>query len=146
MSQTALEISGLAVARGKRAFAQIPVARLLSGQQLTLPFHVLAGASPGPTLGITAAIHGVEYPPIRVIREILDSTDPQDLSGTLLAIPVANPVAFARFSRVTPERDVDIANLNRVFPGGVSAQEQGAERIGGGRGLTERMADAIVAN
>src|SRR3990170_4282155 len=146
MSKIALEINGLTVARGTRAFVQVPVARLLSGQQLTLPFHVLAGASPGPTLGITAAIHGVEYPPIRVIRDIFNSTDPQELSGTILAIPVANPVAFARFSRITPERDVDIANLNRVFPGGVSGQEHGADRVPGDRGLTERMADAIVAN
>lgn len=144
MIQHALEISGTSVPRGSRRYIPLPVARLLSGQELSIPLHVLAGANPGPTLGITAVIHGVEYPPIRVIREILTTTDPQRLSGTIVAIPVANPIAFARFSRITPERDVDIANLNRVFPGGVSSQEHGTDRHPSDVGLTERMAAVIV--
>jgi predicted deacylase len=78
-----------------------------------------------------------------MIAEALRRIDASELSGTVVAIPVANPVAFANRTRNTPEKDSDIANLNRVFPGGVGAQEHGKVRIASDRGLTERMADTI---
>jgi predicted deacylase len=44
--------------------------------------------------------------------------DAAQLKGTVVAVPVCNPLSFAVGTRVTPdEDDVDFANLNRVFPG-----------------------------
>jgi predicted deacylase len=118
LKQTMFELAELRVAPGERAFTRLPVTRLLSGTTLTLPVHVIHGAQPGPVLGITSGVHGVEYPPIRMVKGALESLNPSKLRGTVVAVPVCNPISFARGTRTTPdEDDVDFANLNRVFPG-----------------------------
>ncbi len=92
----------------------IHVARMASGMDLRVAVHVVQGASDGPTVGITAGIHGDELVPIEVVRSVVNSIDPQRLCGRIVAIPVANPLAFEAFTRHTP---TDMHNLNRVFPG-----------------------------
>lgn len=92
----------------------IPVARMASGMELKIAAHVIQGSSPGPTIGITAGIHGDELPPIEICRQVVEAVDPATLKGRLIVIPVCNPPAFEAFSRNTP---VDMNNLNRVFPG-----------------------------
>jgi predicted deacylase len=61
-----------------------------------------------------------------------------------LVIPVANPVAFARSKRSTPEEDIDFADMNRIFPG-VRAKPVfgGGESHPSDRSLTEWMASVI---
>jgi hypothetical protein len=61
-----------------------------------------------------AVIHGDEPLPNAVLRRVLSEVDPSRLKGTLLVLPVANPLAYEAQSRVTP---LDGINLNRTFPG-----------------------------
>ena len=103
----------------------LPVTTLASGFELRLPVHVITGAQPGPTLGITAGIHGDEYLPIEAIRRVVEQLDPAQLSGTVLAIPVVNPLAIEAQTRHTP---IDMQNLNRVFPGARPAAEEDQQR------------------
>src|SRR6056297_1820117 len=86
-----------------RRFVRLPVARTLSGE-VSLPLHVVTGANPGPTLALTAAIHGDETTPIMMMRDLLDGLDPAALSGRVLAVPVCNPPAVGAFGRQTPEQ------------------------------------------
>lgn len=97
-----------------KTFRWIPVTTLASGMELRLPLHEITGARPGPVLGITAGIHGDEYLPLEAVRQFVTALDPTQLSGTILAIPVVNPLAIEAQTRNTP---VDMTNLNRVFPG-----------------------------
>jgi predicted deacylase len=81
---------------------------------------VIRGEEDGPVLGLTSSVHGQEYYHNRIIRKIINEIESNKLSGTVLAIPVANPPAFAHKTRLTPyppEETEDFANLNRVFPG-----------------------------
>ncbi len=117
MTKDIFEINGLKVKRGERGFTRLPVTSLLVGSELGIPLHVIHGAQPGPVLGMIGVIHGIEHFPIRIQREVMLGIDPAHLAGTLLAIPVANPMAFARAKRSTPEEDVDFGNMNRIFPG-----------------------------
>jgi predicted deacylase len=95
------------------AFSWLPVTTLSDGSELRLPLHVLKGAHPGPTLGLTALIHGDEpLPSVAIIRRVLELIDPAELSGTVMAVPVCNPLAMGILSRNTP---LDGANLNGVF-------------------------------
>jgi predicted deacylase len=87
---------------------------LASGVELRLPVHVISGEKPGPTLGVTAGIHGDEYLPIEAVRRLVQQLDPAELSGTVIAVPVVNPLAIESQTRHTP---TDMQNLNRVFPG-----------------------------
>ena len=137
-------IAGINVARGKRGFTRLPVTSALDGTELTIPLHVVHGAKDGPVLGLISGIHGDEDFVRRILREVVLELDADALAGTVLAIPVANPAAYARAKRSTPEEDIDFADMNRIFPG-VRAKPA----FGGGvsqpsdRSLTEWMAAAI---
>ncbi|MCL5951043.1 MAG: succinylglutamate desuccinylase/aspartoacylase family protein [Chloroflexi bacterium] len=93
---------------------EILVTTLASGHRVVLPLHRITGQQPGPTLGITALVHGDEPLPNAVLRRVLSEVDPSQLKGTLLVMPVANPLAYEALSRQTP---LDGINLNRTFPG-----------------------------
>lgn len=79
-----------------------------------VPCFVLHGAESGPTLLVSAGIHGAEYASIAAAQR-LTRLDPRRLRGRLTVVPVVNAAAyFARSIYVTP---TDGKNLNRVFPG-----------------------------
>jgi len=139
------EIAGLSVPPGERGFVRLPVTSLLTGNQLALPLHVLHGSRPGPVLGLTNAIHGSEPMSILILKETLNQIDPSLLQGTILVLPVANPLALARQTRLSPdEEDIDFANLNRVFPGVRERAVFGAgESHPTDRTLTEMIAATI---
>lgn len=98
----------------KHRIEWIEVARMASGMNLRIAVHVLEGSRPGPTVAITAGIHGDELPPIEICRRIVEKAQGQEIAGRLLVIPVCNPLSFESFTRNTP---TDMLNLNRVFPG-----------------------------
>ncbi|SMF34497.1 hypothetical protein SAMN02745866_02179 [Alteromonadaceae bacterium Bs31] len=77
------------------------------------PVLVVHGAKPGPKLCLTAAIHGDELNGIEVVRALLYSIDPEELSGTVIGVPIVNLQGFRRSSRYLPDR----RDLNRFFPG-----------------------------
>jgi len=112
-----------------RTYQEIPVTTLASGHRLTLPLHRLVGAQAGPTLGITALVHGDEPLPLAALKKFLDEIDLANLKGTLLVMPVANPLAYEAQSRHTPH---DGINLNRYFPGAPDGY------------VTEQIASTIV--
>ena len=145
MSSGTFNIGGIQVERGQRGYTRLPVTTLLEGSELVIPLHVVHGAQAGPVLGLISGIHGPEHFVIRILREIILSLDPEQLSGTVLAIPVANPVAFARSLRSTPEEDIDFADMNRIFPG-VRARPSfgGGESPASDRSMTETMAATIA--
>ncbi len=112
-----------------KQYEEIPVTTLASGYRLALPLHRIAGAEPGPMLGMMALIHGDEPLPNVVLREAYHQLDPATLKGTRLMMPVANPLAYEALTRNTP---LDMTNMNRVFPGDA------------GGWLTEQIAHTIV--
>ncbi|TDC09342.1 succinate dehydrogenase [Nonomuraea longispora] len=102
---------------------RIPVTTLASGHRLELTVHTLRGASDGPRMVMFGGIHGDEPMGSETVRRLLDAIDPAQLSGTVVAVPVANPYAHQALTRNTP---LDGVNLNRIFPGdrGGSITEQ----------------------
>jgi predicted deacylase len=142
--RAAFEIAELEVAAGATGFTRLPVASLLVGTTLTLPVHVVHGREPGPVLGLMSGVHGAEYLPMRVLRQAIAQLDPAELRGTVLALPVANPVSFMQNSRITLEDDIDFGNLNRVFPGVRDKSLFGVgESHPSDRTLTEMIAEVI---
>jgi predicted deacylase len=71
------------------------------------------GARPGPTLCLTAAVHGDELNGIEMVRRVLHDIDPDKLSGAVIGVPIVNVQGFRRGSRYLPDR----RDLNRYFPG-----------------------------
>ena len=85
----------------------------ISGLSLPTPVLVINGAKPGPTLCLTGAIHGDELNGIEVVRRVMYDIKPEDLSGTLIGVPIVNLQGFQRGSRYLSDR----RDLNRFFPG-----------------------------
>ena len=79
-----------------------------------IPLIVVKGAREGPTLLVTAGVHGAEYASIEAANR-LALLDPQAVSGTLIVLPVINQPSFA--ARSVYVNPLDGKNLNRVFPG-----------------------------
>lgn len=121
--RTAFQIGGATIEPGARRLVDLPVARLSNHTPVTLPIHVLHGSRPGPTMFISAAIHGDELNGVEIIRRVLRAVQPGNISGTLLCVPVVNAFGFIGRSRYLPDR----RDLNRSFPG--SAQGSLAGRL-----------------
>ena len=90
---------------------------MADGTDAVLTIHELVGQADGPTVGISASIHGNENAGSQIIRELWEALQGSEISGRLVLLPVANPRAFAVNKRFTP---VDELNLNRQFPGSKS--------------------------
>jgi predicted deacylase len=87
-------MGALSVKAGKKASGELPLVKLITGNQISIPFYVFNGKSPGPVLWISAAIHGDEIAGVEVIRQIIKRIDPKKLSGTLVAVPIVNVHGF----------------------------------------------------
>jgi len=98
----------------RRERLSFPVSKLASGFALAIDVHTITGAAPGPTVGISAVIHGDEIEGLLIVRELWRTIDAEQLRGKLVLLPVANPLALGTISRNTP---LDMLDLNRVFPG-----------------------------
>jgi predicted deacylase len=92
----------------------IPVARLASGHALEIPVNVIAGRGSTPVFACIAGIHGDEPEGVLALLDMWDVVEPSELIGRLILIPVANPLAFAAGTRISP---LDSVDLNRSFPG-----------------------------
>ena len=106
-------IGGETVARGERRVVVLPLSKLSNHAPVNIPVHVLHGHAPGPTMFVSAAIHGDELNGVEIIRRILRTLAPGSVKGTLLCVPVVNAFGFIGRSRYLPDR----RDLNRAFPG-----------------------------
>ncbi len=107
------EIAGSTVKPGTSMRLGMPAGRLFTQQVIEIPLTVLHGAQPGPTVWMSAAIHGDEISGTEVVRRVIEALDPADMKGTLLALPVVNVFGFVQHTRYLPDR----RDLNRFFPG-----------------------------
>ncbi len=115
------EFAGLAIPAGRAATAELPVPRLVTGTDVSLPVRVIHGRRDGPTVWISAAIHGDEIAGVEVIRRVIGRLDPRRLSGTVMAVPIVNVHGFLTGDRYLPNR----RDLNRSFPGSTSGSLAG---------------------
>jgi hypothetical protein len=86
---------------------------LFEGIPVSTPVLAVNGKLPGPTLCLTAAVHGDELNGIEMVRRVMHDLDPQKLSGAVIGVPIVNLQGFRGGSRYLPDR----RDLNRYFPG-----------------------------
>ncbi len=108
-----LVIGGVSVAPGERREVDLAVAPVYTHDNLSMSVQVIRGRRPGPTLFLSAAIHGDEINGVEIIRRVLRHRALRQLRGTLLAIPIVNIYGFLNQTRYLP----DGRDLNRSFPG-----------------------------
>lgn len=113
MAPNHFQINGTVVKPGQRITVNIPVARLHTHTEMTMPVHVVRGKKDGPRLFVSAAIHGDEIVGVEIVRRLIQYKQLKRLQGMLMAVPVVNVFGFINHSRYLPDR----RDLNRFFPG-----------------------------
>lgn len=123
MARESFAIGTVRIRPGSARALELPITRLVTGADVTLPVRVVHGRDDGPTVWLDAAIHGDEVVGVDVIRQVMGSLDPKAFRGTLVAVPIVNVLGFMTGDRYLPDR----RDLNRSFPG--SARGSLAGRI-----------------
>lgn len=113
MARPSFPIGGVRIRSGTSRNLALPITRLVTGADVSLPVRVIHGRHDGPTMWLDAAIHGDEVAGIEAIRRVLNGLDPKAFNGTLIAVPIVNVLGFMNGDRYLPDR----RDLNRFFPG-----------------------------
>ncbi len=115
------------IAPGQSRDIELKMGESYSGMSFSIPLHVRRGLEPGPTVFVTAAVHGNELNGTGAIRNLIRDPQLHLRAGSLILIPVVNVLGFDRHSRYLPDR----RDLNRCFPGtkGGSLARRLAHRI-----------------
>ena len=111
-----MELLGEKVMPGTSQRLSWSATELFEGVPVSTPVLVINGEQPGPTLCLTAAVHGDELNGIEMVRRVMHDLDPDEVSGAIIGIPIVNVQGFRRGSRYLPDR----RDLNRYFPGNPS--------------------------
>ncbi|TMO82135.1 deacylase, partial [Pseudoalteromonas ruthenica] len=87
---TSFSILGDTVGVGERKTFAIEAAKLYTHSPLNIPIEVVNGVQQGPVLMVCAAIHGDELNGVEVVRQLLAKIEPEQLRGTIIAVPIVN--------------------------------------------------------
>ncbi|KAL6706057.1 hypothetical protein ACN47E_006159 [Coniothyrium glycines] len=95
------------------------------GHPVHIPVMVARGPAgtleTGKKLSLSAAIHGDELNPVRVVQRIFEQLQGQvaTLNGTVIGLPTINPMGIYLNQRnyFTASASGSLTNVNRVFPG-----------------------------
>ncbi|MBO0332165.1 succinylglutamate desuccinylase/aspartoacylase family protein [Sneathiella sp. CAU 1612] len=107
------ELAGETIPAGQRRIVDIPLSMMSDHTPATLSVLVIHGKREGPTIFVSAAIHGDEILGVEIIRRLARLMALRRISGTLLLVPIVNMFGFIGQSRYLPDR----RDLNRSFPG-----------------------------
>lgn len=107
------EWDGEAIPPGSARDVKMAVGESYSGISVHIPLHVRRAMEPGPTVFVTAALHGDEINGTGAVRQLMLDSTFELKRGAVILVPVVNVLAFDRHSRYLPDR----RDLNRCFPG-----------------------------
>jgi predicted deacylase len=122
MSNT-FRIGPMNVEKGSKRTGFLKVLEYPDGSTVSFPLIIVNGEKEGPTLYLGAAFHGDEVNGIESIRRLINKTDPKELSGKVIAVPIQNPLAFHSGNRlplnqlIKSPMDNTPANMHDIFPG-----------------------------
>lgn len=107
-----LFIAGNEVRPDSRVKIEVPIVHLYTGTNVTMPCYVICSRKQGPTVFVSAAIHGDELNGIEIIQRLIKRNIKLSM-GTLILVPMVNVLGVLSQSRYLPDR----RDLNRSFPG-----------------------------
>ncbi|WP_347373467.1 succinylglutamate desuccinylase/aspartoacylase family protein [Aequorivita sp. Q41] len=101
------------IALGESKTIAFSIAKLYTSTNVEIPIIIERASIPGPTILITAAIHGDEINGVEIVRQLIARKLNKPKRGTIICIPILNVFGFLNGDRSFP----DGRDLNRVFPG-----------------------------
>ena len=123
MSNKKINICGTNVHAGELANLALPLPEQYSCAPLYMPIKVMHGTKPGPCLVVFSGLRGTELNGLEIANRIIQTVNPNQISGTIITIPVLNIYGLTHYPATLPTGN----DLERCFPG----NEQGSygERI-----------------
>ena len=108
-----LHILGESILLGESREINFNVAKLHTTTSIEVPVLIERSKISGPTVLITAGIHGDEVNGVEIVRQIIAKGINKPQKGTIICIPIVNIFGFLHMDREFP----DGRDLNRMFPG-----------------------------
>ena len=108
-----MQVGTADAAPGELATGWLDVTDLPTGTPERLPVLVAEGEDAGPTLWITAAIHGNEVTGLAAAQDVMTERLAAEIRGTVVCLPNLNPAGLRRTTRTSYYDDED---PNRYFP------------------------------
>ncbi|MEQ9406818.1 MAG: succinylglutamate desuccinylase/aspartoacylase family protein [Fuerstiella sp.] len=105
--------NGRQILPGDSGDIDLAVSESYSGMTVRIPIHIRRSAEEGPSVFVTAALHGDEINGTGAVCRLLQDDGLHLRRGTVIFVPVLNILGFDRHSRYLPDR----RDLNRCFPG-----------------------------
>ena len=139
-----MQIDGIEIEKGSKKSWTLDAGETVLGR-FGVPITVINGAKEGPTLAVMAGCHPGEVVAIGAAIKLSNEIDPNQLSGTLLIVPVQNPLGL-QFKRayVNP---LDGMNLSGAYP---HSEVKGSQNIDSGtasihkaKSLTQQTAEKL---
>jgi uncharacterized protein len=109
-----LSVGTATAAPGQKAsgYLEVPAG---SDAATRIPVVVVKGTRPGPTLALVSGAHGTEYASIIALENVIQSIDPQEISGAVIIVPLVNLGSFEK--KVPHVNPTDGKSMNRSYPG-----------------------------
>ncbi|WP_267740273.1 succinylglutamate desuccinylase/aspartoacylase family protein [Myroides injenensis] len=106
---------------GETKTLNLEIARLHTATKLKIPVIVSRALEDGPTVLLSAGLHGDELNGVDIVRQIVHKKINVPKKGTIICIPVINIFGFINKTREFP----DGRDMNRVFPGSANGSLAG---------------------
>ena len=98
---------------GESKTINMEIAKLHTMTKLKIPIIIERSKLDGPTVLLTACLHGDEINGTEIVRQLIIQKINKPKRGTIICIPIINIFGFINKTREFP----DGRDLNRVFPG-----------------------------
>jgi uncharacterized protein len=106
-------VGGQRIPAGRKVDIRLKISETYFGDDVSIHLRVIRARRPGPTVFVTAAIHGDELNGVGVVHDLLTDDNLTLKCGSLILVPVVNVLGFEVNERYLPDR----RDLNRSFPG-----------------------------
>jgi len=106
------ELDSFATSASGRQILRVKVRQLGDGSYLSMPVAIISDGSHSPRMVLVSGQHGNEWNGPWILHQLTEMVNPDQVHGTLVIMPLANPLAFNERSRVAALDGID---LNRTY-------------------------------
>lgn len=138
---TSFELDDWKVPAGEKGRHTLGEVTLSTGTRVGVPCVAVNGSDDGPVFVVSGGTHGQELVGVGAVLELFRSLDPNGLRGTVLGLPVMNPLAVQAAGYVSPQDGLNMASP-LYWPGNPNGTI--TERLGAFIGPVLQRADYYV--
>jgi len=104
---------------GKKHLLYFQGVQMPTGQHWYVSVTVAKGAKPGKRVVLVSGVHGDEMSSVHTVQTVMNQLDPQEMSGTVMAVADVSRPAMEGMQRRWPNsgRGADLIDMNREWPG-----------------------------